>query len=297
MISECSPAPVSSKHPRWIRARMPGTGDFAYTQKILVESKLHTVCEEAKCPNRSECYAHRTATFMILGNVCTRRCTFCAVPQAVPAAPPNPDEPLRLADAVERLGLRHVVITSVDRDDLPDQGSGHFVRCVEEIKSRCPETRVELLIPDFRGDESALRRVIEAPIDVLGHNIETVPRLYPQVRRGARYGRSVILLARAKEMAPHVLTKTGIMVGLGETAEELETAFADLAEARVDILTIGQYLQPTAQQKPVVRYYSPEEFARWREKAIRAGFRWVEAGPLVRSSYHAWRHVDAIEND
>ncbi len=282
------------RHPEWIRAKMPGVGEFDYTQKVLRETRLHTVCEEAQCPNRSECYAHRTATFMILGNVCTRRCAFCAVPQAIPAAPPDPEEPERLAEAVARLGLRHVVITSVDRDDLPDQGAQHYVRCVEAIVSRAPGTRVELLIPDFRGDELALRTVLSAPIDVLGHNIETVPRLYPVARRGARYARSVILLSRAKELRPSILTKTGLMLGLGERDEEIEAVLADLRDACVDILTIGQYLQPTPTQLPVSRYLSPADFQRWRERALRIGFPWVEAGPLVRSSYHAWQQTEQV---
>jgi lipoic acid synthetase len=282
------------RHPEWIRARMPGVGEFRYTQQILTDARLHTVCEEAQCPNRSECYAHRTATFMILGNVCTRRCAFCAVPQALPAAPPDPHEPQRLADAVARLGLNHVVITSVDRDDLPDQGAGHFAQCVKAIKTLRPDTRVELLIPDFRGDEQALRTVLASPVDVLGHNIETVPRLYPAVRRGARYARSVLLLARAREIAPHVFTKTGLMLGLGEHPHEIECVLADLREAQVDILTLGQYLQPTPTQRPVARYLSPDEFHAWREKALAMGFAWVEAGPLVRSSYHAWQQVEHL---
>ncbi|MGB9691471.1 MAG: lipoyl synthase, partial [Candidatus Sumerlaeaceae bacterium] len=282
---------VSRRHPQWIRAKMPGMGEFAYTQKVLRDSNLHTVCEEAQCPNRSECYAHRTATFMILGNVCTRRCAFCAVPQAIPPAPPDPEEPARLAEAVTRLNLQHVVITSVDRDDLPDQGAEHYVRCVEAVAERQPSARIELLIPDFRGDGNALHIVLKAPIHVLGHNIETVPRLYPVARRGARYARSILLLKRAKDMRPDVLTKTGLMLGLGEDEDEVELVLADLRDADVDIVTLGQYLQPTPLQLPVSRYLSPKEFEYWREKALHMGFRWVEAGPLVRSSYHAWAHV------
>lgn len=288
---------LQPRHPSWIRARMPGLADYHYTQEVLRSANLHTVCEEAQCPNRSECYAHRTATFMILGNVCTRRCAFCAVPQAIPAAPPDPDEPTRLAEAVVRLGLRHVVITSVDRDDLDDQGASHFVRCVEAIVERQPETRVELLIPDFRGDERALRTVLSAPIAVLGHNVETVPRLYPLVRRGSKYQRSVLLLARAKELRADVLTKTGLMLGLGEEAHEVEAVLADLRDAAVDILTLGQYLQPTPRQHPVARYLSPREFDEWRDYASRLGFGWVEAGPLVRSSYHAWQQVEHLKGE
>lgn len=275
---------------------MPGLADFAYTQEVLHKSNLHTVCEEAQCPNRSECYAHKTATFMILGNVCTRRCTFCAVPKAIPAKPPDPTEPDRLAEAVEELGLHHVVITSVNRDDLPDQGAEHYVRCVEAVVQRRPGTRVELLIPDFRGDEEALRTVLTAPIAVLGHNIETVPRLYPLARRGARYEQSVLLLARAKEIRPDVLTKSGLMLGLGEQDCEVEAVLSDLRDASVDIVTLGQYLQPTSDQLPVERYLTPSEFERWRRQAMTFGFGWVEAGPLVRSSYHAWQQVESLSS-
>lgn len=289
-------ATASSRHPSWIRARMPGLASFAYTQQVLRKSNLHTVCEEAQCPNRSECYAHRTATFMILGNVCTRRCAFCAVPKAIPATSPDPAEPERLADAVEELDLHHVVITSVNRDDLPDQGAEHYVRCVEAVVRRRPGTRVELLIPDFRGDEGALRAVLSAPIAVLAHNIETVPRLYPLARRGARYEQSVLLLACAKEIRPDILTKSGLMLGLGEEAHEIEMVLSDLRDASVDILTLGQYLQPTSDQLPVARYLTPSEFEWWRCRAMTFGFGWVEAGPLVRSSYHAWQQVESFSS-
>jgi len=286
---------VVAKHPEWVRARMPGLAEFNHTQKVLQSYQLNTVCEEAQCPNRSECYAHRTATFMILGNICTRRCSFCAVSQGTPPRPPDPDEPVRLARAVVELGLKHVVITSVDRDDLPDQGAGHFADCVRSIKAASPHTQVELLIPDFRGDVNALRVVLDAPLAVLGHNVETVPRLYAKIRRGARYERSVQLLAAAKRLRPKVFTKTGIMLGLGETREEVLQVLSDLREAKVDILTIGQYLQPTGAQVAVAEYVAPYEFDNWKKIARKIGFAHVEAGPLVRSSYHAWQQVRGLQ--
>lgn len=280
------------RHPEWIRAKMPDTGHFAQTVSILRSLNLHTVCEEAECPNRGECYAHRTATFMILGNVCTRRCSFCAVTKANPqAAPPDPEEPARLAEAVVRLGLQHVVITSVNRDDLPDQGAGHFAACVCAVKSRVPEARIEVLIPDFRGARELLRTVVHSPITVLNHNVETVPRLYPKVRPGARYDRSVLLLYEAKRMRPDLVTKTGLMLGMGETADEIRAVLADLREVNCDVLTLGQYLSPSAENVPVARYVHPTEFAAWGEEARAMGFAHVESGPLVRSSYHAWSHV------
>ena len=250
------------------------------------------MCEEAQCPNIGDCYAHNTATFMILGNVCTRRCTFCAVTQANPRAqPPDATEPERLAAAAEELGLAHVVITSVARDDLRDQGAGHFAACAEAIKARRPEVAVEVLIPDFRGHAGPLRRVVESPIAVLNHNTETVPRLYRTVRRGARYWRTLTLLNRAKAMRPNLPVKSGLMLGLGEEEAETRAAIVDMREAGVDILTLGQYLQPGADQLPVTRYVTPSEFDAWRAEALAMGFSHVESGPLVRSSYHAWEHV------
>lgn len=283
---------VERKHPEWIRARMPGVAAFASTRDILREKRLHSVCEEAQCPNISECFAHNTATFMILGNVCTRRCTFCAVSQANPGAePPEADEPWRLAEAARDMGLRHVVITSVARDDLPDQGAGHFARCAEAVKSLVPDAAVEVLIPDFRGERECLRTVVESPIDVMNHNTETVPRLYARVRRGAKYWRTMTLLSRSKEIRPELPTKSGLMLGLGEAAEEIHAVLCDLREAQCDILTLGQYLQPTGSQVGVARYLTPAEFEGWRDEALALGFRHVESGPLVRSSYHAWNHV------
>lgn len=283
---------VQRRHPEWIKARMTWTDGFSDTNAVLRKHGLVTVCEEAQCPNIGDCYSHQTATFMILGDTCTRRCTFCAVTQANPKAkPPDATEPYRLAQAAFELGLDHIVITSVARDDLRDQGAGHFAACVNEIKSRRAKSQVEVLIPDFRGHEGPLRTVMESPIAVLNHNIETVPRLYSRVRRGARYWRSVMLLARAKQMRPDVPVKTGLMLGLGETPDEVLDVLFDLREAGVNVLTLGQYLQPGADQLPVERYLKPEEFAMWRRDALALGFDHVESGPMVRSSYHAWEHV------
>lgn len=283
---------VQRRHPEWIKARMTWTDSFSDTNAVLRKHGLVTVCEEAQCPNIGDCYSHQTATFMILGDTCTRRCTFCAVTQANPKAkPPDITEPQRLAQAALELGLNHIVITSVARDDLPDQGAGHFASCVNEIRRLAPSAQVEVLIPDFRGHEAPLRTVMESGIAVLNHNIETVPRLYSRVRRGARYWRSMLLLARARQMRSDVPIKTGLMLGLGETPDEVLDVLFDLREIGVNILTLGQYLQPGEGQLPVERYIKPEEFAMWRRDALAMGFDHVEAGPLVRSSYHAWEHV------
>lgn len=271
---------------------MTWTPEFSDTNSVLRKHGLVTVCEEAQCPNIGDCYSHSTATFMILGDTCTRRCTFCAVTQSNPKAkPPDVTEPQRLAQAAMELGLNHIVITSVARDDLPDQGARHFAECAEEIKKLSPSAQIEVLIPDFRGHADPLRTVMESPIAVLNHNIETVPRLYTRVRRGARYWRSMTLLARAKEMRPEIPVKTGLMLGLGETADEVLDVLFDLREIGVNILTLGQYLQPGEGQLPVERYITPAEFATWRRDALAMGFKHVESGPLVRSSYHAWEHV------
>jgi lipoic acid synthetase len=284
------------RHPAWVRARMPWTAGFRQTDHILRRHGLQTVCEEAHCPNVGECYAHHTATFMILGTNCTRACTFCAVTQSNPRAePPDPTEPQRLAEAARELGLRHIVITSVARDDLPDQGAGHFAACARAVKDTLPEAQIEVLIPDFRGHAEPLAVVMESPIHVLNHNMETVPRLYRDARRGARYWRSLLLLARAKTMRPAVPTKSGLMLGMGEREEEVYEVLCDLRDAGCDILTLGQYLQPSPGQRPVVRYLDPAEFEGWRDEAIALGFRHVESGPLVRSSYHAWKHAAALK--
>jgi len=281
---------IRRRHPPWLKVRAPVGDEFFATRRTVKEWKLHTVCEEARCPNIGECWAHGTATFMLLGDVCTRNCGFCAVKHGRPLSV-DPEEPRRVAGAVSALGLRHVVITSVDRDDLPDGGASQFARTAEAIKETVPGCSVEVLIPDFQGNEAALRTVLEAPIDVLNHNVETVPRLYRRVRPGARYERSLELLDRAKRIRPDVRTKTGLMLGLGEERPEVVGVLRDLVAIRCDILTLGQYLQPTARHLPVVRYVPPEEFSELRKEALAMGFRYVESGPLVRSSYHAWLHV------
>lgn len=283
-------ATVKRRHPEWIKARMPSGEAFSETKRIVRDLGLHTVCEEAHCPNIGECWAHRTATFLLLGDVCTRNCGFCAVKHGRPLAV-DPEEPKRVAEAVVALGLSHVVVTSVDRDDLPDGGAGHFARTAEAIKQRAPRCTVEVLVPDFKGDAVALRTVVHSPIDVFNHNVETVPRLYRLARPGARYGRSLELLRMAKKWRPELRTKTGLMLGLGEEDEEVLRVLNDLREAGCDILTLGQYLRPSARHLPIQRYVRPEEFDRWRQRARALGFRYVEAGPLVRSSYHAWQYV------
>jgi len=280
---------IACKHPEWIRVRAP-TGDaVARTRAIVRDFHLHTVCEEARCPNIGECWAHDTATFMLLGDTCTRNCGFCAVRHGRPLTV-DPGEPARVADAVARLGLRHVVVTSVDRDDLADGGAGHFAEPARQTHARVAGCAVEGLTPDFRGEVAALAAVVHAPIDVLNHNTETVPRLYKRARPGSSYERSVGLLARAKRLRPTLRTKSGLMLGLGERRDELRAVFRDLRAAGCDVLTLGQYLRPSADQLPVERYVPPEEFAEAGDEARAIGFAYVEAGPLVRSSYHAWRH-------
>ena len=281
---------VVRRHPEWIKVKAPSGEAFSGTKRLVQQLRLHTVCEEAHCPNVGECWGHRTATFMLLGDVCTRNCAFCAVAHGRPGAV-DPYEPVRVAEGVVGLGLQHVVVTSVDRDDLPDGGAAHFARTAEAIKARLPDCTVEVLIPDFKGDWAALDTVMDAPIDILNHNTETVPRLYKRVRPGAQYERSLGLLQHAKERRPQVLTKTGLMLGLGEDRDEVLAVFADLAAVDCNILTLGQYLRPSAAQLPVERYLPPGEFETLRHEALRFGFRHVESGPLVRSSYHAWSHV------
>lgn len=278
------------RHPDWLKVRAPGGPGFADTRAAVKRLGLHTVCEEARCPNIAECWGHRTATFMLLGNTCTRNCAFCAVTHGRPLAV-DPGEPRRVAEAVAVLGLRHIVVTSVNRDDLPDGGAAHFAATAREIKARLPDARVEVLIPDFQGNLDAVRTVVASPIDILNHNIETVPRLYKRVRPGARYERSLAVLAAAREANRECLTKAGMMLGLGETSEEIASVFDDLRGVACDILTLGQYLRPTADHLPIERYVTPQEFADLRSEALGRGFRHVESGPLVRSSYHAWAHV------
>lgn len=280
-------AQSEKRKPAWLKVKSPGGAAYADVKRIMRDLRLHTVCEEAHCPNVGECWNHRTATFMILGDVCTRNCAYCAVAHGTPA-PLDPGEPLRLADAVLQMQLRHVVITSVDRDDLPDGGAGAFAACTREIRQRLPETSVEVLIPDFKGSDRALEIVVDSRPDILNHNLETVERLYPIARPGGRYDRALRLLGRAREMNRNQLTKSGIMCGLGEEWEELLGAMQALRDADVDILTLGQYLRPSGGHLAVARYYTPDEFAALGQVGLEMGFRHVEAGPLVRSSYHAW---------
>ncbi|HWZ61366.1 MAG TPA: lipoyl synthase [Gemmatimonadaceae bacterium] len=284
--------PLPERKPSWLKVRAPGGSNYVRLQGLLRELDLHTVCEEAHCPNVGECWEHGTATFMILGDVCTRNCPYCAVAHGRPPVY-DPDEPYRVADAVARLGLRHAVITSVDRDDLPDFGSGIFAQTVRSIRERLPDCSIEVLVPDFQGDEAAIQTVLAARPDVYNHNTETVPRLYKRARPGGRYPRVLDLFRFAKRVAPDVPTKSGIILGMGETIEEVIDVMADLRSVGVDILTLGQYLRPSADHIPLDRYYTPDEFRHLREVGLAQGFRHVESGPLVRSSYHAWEQVQA----
>jgi lipoyl synthase len=275
------------RKPDWIRVRAGGGERFHEIKRILREAKLHTVCEEASCPNIGECFGHGTATFMIMGDLCTRRCPFCDVAHGRPR-PLDADEPRHLAETIAALGLRYVVITSVDRDDLRDGGAGHFVDCIRAVRALSPQTRIEILTPDFRGRLARALEILEAaPPDVMNHNLETVPRLYPQARPGSDYAHSLALLGRFKERHPDIPTKSGLMVGLGETNEEILEVMRDLRAHRVDMLTIGQYLQPSKHHLPVARFAHPDEFKAFEEEAARMGFVHAASGPLVRSSYHA----------
>jgi lipoyl synthase len=292
-------APVEFIRPRepkpaWLKVRAPGSENYLRLKSVMKELKLHTVCEEARCPNIGECWHHGTATFMILGDVCTRACAYCAVAHGKPNEL-DLAEPTRVADAIERMALRHAVITSVDRDDLPDGGAFIFAETIRRTRERVPACRIEVLIPDFHGIESSLRTVLEAGPDVLNHNIETVPRLYRMARSGGKYPRSLELLDRSRRYRPAIATKTGIMVGLGEAVDEVIAVFDDLRTAGVSILTIGQYLRPTPAHAPMTRYYHPDEFAELKRLALTRGFVHVESGPLVRSSYHAHEQADAYE--
>ncbi len=277
--------PVKRK-PDWIRVRAPVSKEFAETRRIVREGGLATVCEEAACPNLGECWTRRHATFMILGEICTRACAFCNVATGRPG-PVEEDEPTRVADAVARMGLKHAVITSVDRDDLEDGGATHFARVIRAIREASPQTTVEVLTPDFRNKPGALEIVIEAKPDVFNHNLETVPGLYPRIRPGARYFHSLRLLQRAKELDPEIFTKSGIMVGLGETREQVLQVMDDMRSAGVEFITIGQYLQPTPKHATVERFWTPEEFAELERAAYAKGFLMVAASPLTRSSHNA----------
>jgi len=285
-------APASpTRKPAWLKVSAPGGPNYIATRQLMRGLRLHTVCEEAHCPNIGECWEHRAATFMILGDVCTRNCAYCAVAHGTPA-PLDLDEPVRLAEAVGRLELEHVVITSVDRDDLPNGGAELFAECIDAIRTRSPETSVEILIPDFKGSETALRIVVDAKPDILNHNLETIARLYRLARPGGRYPRALELLCRAKQMDPGMLTKSGVICGLGEEWDELLGAMQDVRTQGVDILTLGQYLRPSPGHLPIARYYSPDEFAELKRIGLAMGYRHVESGPLVRSSYHAWEQVE-----
>jgi lipoic acid synthetase len=282
------------KLPAWIKAPAPSAPEVQQLKAILRDAKLHTVCEEAACPNLGECFKHGTATFMILGDLCTRRCPFCDVGHGKPL-PPDPDEPRHLADTLAAMRLKYVVITSVDRDDLKDGGAQHFVDCIRAARAASPATRIEILVPDFRGRlELALDILAQAPPAVLNHNLETVPRLYKACRPGADYTHSLLLLKAFKTRCPNVPTKSGIMLGLGETDAEVVEVLRDLRAHDVDMLTIGQYLQPSAHHLPVERFVPPEQFAEFERIALEMGFRNVASGPMVRSSYHADRQAIGI---
>jgi len=283
------PAPDSRQRPPkppWLRRRLPVGPGYQQVRRLLQECSLHTVCQEACCPNLWECFSCNTSTFMILGATCTRDCRFCAVTHGLPA-PPDPEEPQRVAAAAAELGLNYVVVTSVTRDDLADGGAGHFADTIRALRARIPDVRVEVLIPDFKGNAIALRTVLTAGPDVLNHNIETIPRLYPTVRPQADYRQSLHVLERSRQWAPRIPTKSGLMLGLGETENEVRATLADLRGAGCAILTLGQYLQPSPSHLPVSGYVPPEKFDGWREKALAMGFYEVAAGPFVRSSYHA----------
>lgn len=278
------------RHPQWIRWRLTGGERYTQLRETARRLGLHTVCEEAKCPNIGECWSHGTATFMLMGDTCTRRCNFCSVDKGKPGYL-DANEPEHVADVIEAMALNYAVLTSVTRDDLSDQGAGHIAATIEAVHRRLPVCGLEMLIPDFRGEPECVRRVVTTPLMVLAHNMETVPRLHKQVRPGAAYDRSLRVLEMAKEFRPDIITKSGLMLGLGETREELLAVFSDLRRHGCDVLTLGQYLQPTVEQLRVFRYVTPAEFAELREDALALGFRHVESGPLVRSSYHAWEHV------
>ncbi len=287
--------PPREPRPPWLKVRLPGGENYTHLKGLMGRLSLHTVCESARCPNVAECWGHGTATFMILGNLCTRACGFCAVPHGKPISL-DTDEPRRVAEAVAAMRLRYAVVTSVNRDDLADGGARIFADTIRAIREQVPGCKIEVLIPDFRGNWEALSTVVEAAPEVLNHNTETVPRLYRRVRMGAVYGRSLELLRRAKQMNANLPTKSGIMVGLGESYDEILETLRDLREQQVDILTVGQYLQPTREHLPIARFVHPDEFARIKRDALALGFKHAECGPLVRSSYHAHEQEAAAHN-
>ena len=284
--------PLPERKPSWLKVRAPGGPNYVRLKHLMRDLDLHTVCEEAHCPNVGECWEHGTATFMILGDVCTRNCAYCAVAHG---RPPVYDvtEPERVAKAVAELQLRHAVITSVDRDDLPDFGAYIFAETIRQIHAQLPDCSVEVLVPDFQGREESIRAVLEAAPEIYNHNTETVPRLFKRCRPGGRYERVLEIFRTSKRIAPHIPTKTGLILGMGETIPEVLQTMRELREVDVDILTLGQYLRPSAKHHPLDRYYTPDEFAELREAGREMGYRHVESGPLVRSSYHAWEQVQA----
>jgi lipoyl synthase len=284
--------PLPERKPPWLKVKAPGGANYLHLKKMMRELDLHTVCEEAHCPNVGECWEHGTATFMILGDVCTRNCAYCAVAHGRPPKF-DPAEPERVAEAAERMQLRHVVLTSVDRDDLPDYGAWAFAQTIREIKQRLPDTSVEVLVPDFQGKEPSIRTVLEASPDIYNHNTETVPRLYKKCRPGGRYERVMEIFRTSKRIAPHIPTKTGMILGMGETNEEVVAVMKDLRAVDVDILTLGQYLRPSDSHVRLDRYVTPAEFRWFYEMGMALGFKHVESAPLVRSSYHAWEQVQA----
>ena len=292
ILGRHSKAPLPDRKPPWLKVKAPGGSNYLKLKGMMRELGLHTVCEEARCPNVGECWEHGAATFMILGDVCTRNCAYCAVAHG---RPPRFDaaEPTRVAEAVARMNLQHVVITSVDRDDLPDFGAWAFAETIRQIRSAVPGCSVEVLVPDFQGDEAAIAAVLEASPDIYNHNTETVPRLYKKARPGGRYERVLNIFRLARRLAPSIPTKTGIILGLGETNEEVLRTMRELREVDIDILTLGQYLRPSNDHIALDRYVTPDEFAMFREEGRAMGFRHVESGPLVRSSYHAWEQVQA----
>jgi lipoic acid synthetase len=291
-IIPLTPAQPRLPKPEWLKVRAPGSPSYLRLKGLIRGLNLHTVCEEAQCPNIGECWNHGTATFMILGDVCTRACSYCAVSHGRPSAV-DTAEPRRVADAIRTLDLDYVVITSVDRDDLPDGGASIFADTIRETRARLSACRIEVLIPDFQGSEAALCTVLDARPDILNHNTETVPRLYRMARSGGRYARTLELLDRSRRYAPDIPTKSGVMVGLGEERDELIATLQDLRRVGCGILTIGQYLRPSAAHAPMARYYHPDEFRELKERALEMGFVRVESGPLVRSSYHAHETADA----
>ena len=291
---DVSPGPAREPKPAWLKVRAPGSPNYLRLKSLMRTTGLNTVCEEARCPNIGECWHHGTATFMILGDVCTRACGYCAVPHGLPAGL-DTAEPARVAEAVAAMALTYVVVTSVDRDDLADGGAGVFAATIRAVRTARPSCRVEVLIPDFQGSESSLRTVLDAAPDVLNHNTETVPRLYRLARPGGRYPRALELLDRARRIAPEIPTKTGLILGLGEEWDEIVATLRDLRAVGVQILTIGQYLRPTESHLRMVRYYHPDEFAELKRVALGMGFGHVESGPLVRSSYHAHEQADALD--